>query len=1399
MRGKWIGLILAVAAVVCADPIEIVRPFHLLNAQTCVVRDIIQTPDNKVWLAVWGGGLACWDGVEQRIYDASSGLIDNSARTLEHDGQGGLWIGTRLGISHFDGSEFVNFNSKTQPEFTADSVYCIKRLQNNEVWFGMNDGNILIWKPASGTSNSNQNFHFDPKQGSWSVIEFKEFAKGNSIRDIHESKSGEIWLAIDGAGAVRRVGDKWTYFTEKDGLNTKLFSICELNDGTIIMSGRIAQRFVDGHWESIPDDGRGCIYMLQTTSGRIYSGTTNGLFENNQGEWRVISFGSETPRPRIEAITQLRDGTVWIGTQEGAFRISKSPWSVFLNAPQNVDLLGDTFCIPDNRGPVILGNDNILYRFAGNHWHPILQVRDVQGNVQETAADGEGTMWILYSECLAEISLVEPIVHKIMPLPSYTLPRGLICTSKKELWLRGRDGLFRFKDGEWQPEPQIPSHERVTVHNLAEGPDGSLWLGMDGRLERWKDGNFSEIKLHELLRGTIGFTSICCTRSGDVWISTSGNGVFRYRGGDWQRFTIRDGLVSNNIQSLFEDSQGTIWVGSRYSGASSYHEDEEGNGRWVKFTPKDGIREGRIQLIREYPNGTLWFAYAGIGVSLYQHDLDPPVAKIENAPNHLLPNGMGVFSFSARDLWNLTQRDELVYSYRIVPYSDSGQPVSWSPFTENQTALVGPLDPGRYRFEVRAADKDRNINIEPATVDFEVMPHFWLTPWFILPVLVLSLIAIVAIFHGIRKHSALLRSEEKYRDLVDDALTVIIKWDTNGTITFWNECAERVFGHLQAGVLGKNIIGTIFCDELTSYETILRLTEKALAERKAPQQHRTTNIRNDGIPIHIDWILRPVLDDQNKLEEIHAIGIDVTEKQRAEEALQAQEENFRKFCDSAIAGIFRCKRNGEIIYANDAFAQITGYQYGHELVGLNTIEYWHNKKQRDEYLALLDRDGSVIGYEAQLYGKGHEKLISFLISAKLADDVIEGTVLDMTEKVVLEEQLRQAQKLEAVGTLAGGIAHDFNNLLTSILGNIAMVRRKIGDEHPVAKNLARAKQAGDRAAELVRHLLALGRKSSSQLHPLVVDDIVHEVISLLPETIDSRISIHADINSANYLVAADAAQLNQLLLNLCINACDSILDRLNATEPSNLQLGLGVTILTKPITIDEHTVGPSPKVKQALKHGKYVLIQVRDNGLGIPENIQQHIFEPFFTTKEIGKGTGLGLATAYNVVSQHHGFIDFQTEMGYGTTFSVYLPVAETAQLQQSPHSPTPPKTEGGKKTILLADDEEMIRDLSGEILTRAGYNVIAASDGQEAVDIHSEKNDEIQVVVLDQSMPRLTGTEALEKIRERNPNIRAILCSGYNVQAKHSDTDTGSAAAFLPKPFNPSELVDLVREVLDR
>ncbi|MCM0083289.1 response regulator [Geomonas sp. Red32] len=515
---------------------------------------------------------------------------------------------------------------------------------------------------------------------------------------------------------------------------------------------------------------------------------------------------------------------------------------------------------------------------------------------------------------------------------------------------------------------------------------------------------------------------------------------------------------------------------------------------------------------------------------------------------------------------------------------------------------------------------------------------------------------------------------------------------------------------------------------------------------------------------------------------------EVEERTKAEERLGEVTRRLQLAADSAHLGIWDLDVAADRLIWDERMYQLFGGNPG-DTVG---ISYWR------ERLHPADRDQVMKAFDDALAGSREYDLEYRVLQAdgtlrwiKANGTVIRGeggeavrmigVCQDISARKNLEDQLRQAQKMEAVGQFAGGIAHDFNNILTAIVGFASMAQLKMREDDPLRPFLDQVLSAADRAAGLTQSLLTFSRKQPINLSPVNLNDLIKKVEKFLGRIIGEDIKLMMVFKEDEIVVQADGGQIEQVLLNLATNVRDA------------LPHGGTLSIVTETVDIDQEYVD----FYRSGSPGRYARISVSDNGIGMDAETKKRIFEPFYTTKQVGKGTGLGLSIVYGIVQQHKGFINVYSEVGRGTTFSIYLPLAVGVQLPKPGQGELAPPV-GGDETILLAEDDAVVRELSRTVLADFGYRVIEASNGEEAVEKFREHRDEIGLLLFDIVMPKKNGKEAFDEIRSLSPHVKALFLSGYPAEIISNTGLIEEGASLIMKPVHPQDLLRRIRRALD-
>jgi len=615
----------------------------------------------------------------------------------------------------------------------------------------------------------------------------------------------------------------------------------------------------------------------------------------------------------------------------------------------------------------------------------------------------------------------------------------------------------------------------------------------------------------------------------------------------------------------------------------------------------------------------------------------------------------------------------------------------------------------------------------------------------------------------------------------------IITLDAQHHVLDWNPGAEKIFGYTREETIGRNLDDLVARLDVDVTAEAHSFTRDVVSGRTL-HPIETLRYRKDGRAIHVIAAGAPIF-VENKLRGVVAIYTDISVLKKAEQALRESEERFRAVYQTIPDPVAVIRMSdSRCVDINEAFSQLSGYP-PREIIGTTAVEVglWANPQQRREMLAELSAQGFINNLEAEFRTRDG-RLITGLVSAKvlLLQDEPHALVItrDISqikaaeqERKELEGQLRQAQKMEAIGTLAGGIAHDFNNLLMGIQGRNSLMMDDLSADHPCREHLGEIQSYVRSAADLTRQLLGFARGGKYEIRSVNLNDLVDVTARMFART-HKEIHVRTELAPDLKAVEVDPGQIEQVLLNLFVNAWQAM--------PGGGDLFI--------LTANADVSSDQPETAE-LKPGNYVQVVVRDTGSGMDAATRERIFEPFFTTREMGRGTGLGLASAFGILRNHDGHIAVQSKKGHGTTFTLFLPAS--AKPLQTSAAATAELHRGGE-TILLVDDEGMILDVGQKLLEKLGYQVKTARSGKEAVEIYRRCRDTIDLVILDMVMPAMGGGQTFDALKAVDPHIRVLLSSGYSIDGQAADILQRGCRGFLQKPFDLGTLSHKIREILD-
>jgi PAS domain S-box-containing protein len=619
-------------------------------------------------------------------------------------------------------------------------------------------------------------------------------------------------------------------------------------------------------------------------------------------------------------------------------------------------------------------------------------------------------------------------------------------------------------------------------------------------------------------------------------------------------------------------------------------------------------------------------------------------------------------------------------------------------------------------------------------------------------------------------------SEKGWRDSFNSLEDIMLIVGMDYNISKMNASGLKLFKRTEEEIIGQKchrvIHGMDEPGEFCPFRKTLETGKPALeVDRYEESFDKYFNIKSS-----------PIFDDFGEMSGFVDLMSDVTHRKKAEEALRASEEKYRSLVESSEDSVYLVDSDCRYLFMNEQ--HLSRFCVPEDKVIGRIYGEFHEEEETKTFTEKVNKvieTGRSIWHEYRSRRDGRYFLRTLSPVKDEDGKVVSVTVIskDITERKRLETQLQHSQRMEAIGTLAGGIAHDFNNVLMAIQGHTSVVLADMPPQDPHFRNLAGIEDMIERGAELTRQLLGFARGGKYEVKPTDLNEIIEKSCEMFGRT-KKEVELHTKQQKEIWPVEVDQAQIEQVLLNLYVNAWQA------------MPQGGDLYVETSHVGLDEDYATPL-----GVEPGNYVKISVTDTGVGMDKATQERIFDPFFTTKEMGRGTGLGLASAYGVIKNHDGIIDVLSEEGKGTTVNIYLPASEK-QIEAREGKPID-QIMRGTGTVLLVDDENVVLDVGKEMLEKIGYEALLATSGKEAIECYSRYRDKIDLVILDMIMPHMGGGETYDKMKENDPRVKVLLSSGYSIDGQATEILERGCDGFIQKPFNMKELSVRMKEILDK
>jgi PAS domain S-box-containing protein len=1370
--------------------------------QNMVILSLAQDRAGYIWTGT-EGGLYRYDGARFRLIGAAEGLpCATEAHGLFIASDGALWANACAGIYRFDGQRF----------HAIPGVNTL--LRGAQVMADGADGAVLI-TTAAGIYQASR-----AGDGSFSMhlYPLPPTLAGRRMHGIL-SQGKRLWFGCDLGLCVEESGQV-SVFGPKDGLPEDTWDGIQVSsDGSVwTRSPKLVYRRAPGQTRFTQENADiassgfwGALTLMRDGSAMVP--TDQGLAIHSATGWSVVDQRRGLSNELTAAVLEDREGSVWIGLiGAGLARwLGRGGWESW-KTEQGLASNLIWSIRRDHKGALWVGTAAGLTRLEGSDRTRTWTRKDgLDGdNVRWLAETPDGFIWAAMKP--GSLARIDPTSGKVslvgkadglacspedvfldrhnglwvptacgvyrndrpsvsnrfikVETPESLSRRGawkVLEDTQGTVWVTNRDGLWSLLDGKWRRHSRADGLQSDNPYVMVLASDGSIWLRhrYDAGVER------VEVSGDRIVRSTAivpadpksvdvtafhGFDAF-----GNFWRG-SANGAAVLRGKTWTTFTTEDGLVWNDCdgEAFWADADGSVWLGT--SGGLAHYRSGKG----------------------------------GLPAPLIA---DPIIARLEvtQRPRQIRAE-FSTLNYRAEQL--------VRFAYRL-------DDAPWTDAVERNIVITG-LGPGAHRLEVRGRVRDGPFSPRIAFAEFPVEPMWRETWWARLFALALLAIAIRQFLRwrlraGARRQAALeatvaARTEnlsianraldEKARQLrsSEDRLRLLFQQTPAGIFVFdralrVSECNDQFLSLLQSD---RDSEGGLQLSMLRELE-ILPAIEAALDGRHGSYEGPCATPSGFGSS-SVALTTAPLWDENGRIQGGIGLAVDITERKKVEDALRESEERFRRMFEDGPLGIALVGRDFRFVRVNGALCRMVEYDEA-ELIQKSIFDITHP----DDVVANMELAGRLFRREIPRYGmqKRYMKKNGGIIWISLTASIIrnaEGApwyalsmMEDITESKRDQEQAIARQKLESLGVLAGGIAHDFNNLLGSILAEAELAAADLAAGSSPREELQRIMKTSIRGAEIVRELMIYSGQDKAKLaEPLDISVLVDEMLELLKVSISKRVVLNTDLCRDLFTVLGNAAQVRQIVMNLITNASEAIGDQ------------DGVITINTSIVTGQH---PAAAGDASLPEGNYVRLQVSDTGCGMTEEVQARVFDPFFSTKFAGRG--LGLAVVQGIVRDHGGITHLVSAPGQGTTFEVFLPCSGQSA-QSIPKAIGRPgrkeqRPEFGR--LLIVEDEEVLRLAVSKLLRNRGFRVIEAIDGSAALELVRTHEDEIDMMLLDVTLPGVSSREVFEEVRVRRPNLKVILTSAYSRETVDASFAGLRVEHFIRKPFQIVDLIGLLQE----